>query len=75
MIAAAFATGALFAIGLLLSGMTTPAKVIGFLDVGAAWDPTLAFVMAGAIAVHAPIVFVGAMIAGIAVTRAVRRDR
>jgi uncharacterized membrane protein YedE/YeeE len=51
----AFATGALFAIGLVLSGMTAPAKVVGFLDVGGAWDPTLAFVMAGAIAVHAPI--------------------
>jgi uncharacterized membrane protein YedE/YeeE len=52
----AFATGALFAVGLLISGMTDPAKVIGFLDVGGAWDPTLAFVMAGAIAVHAPFV-------------------
>ncbi|MBA3540877.1 MAG: YeeE/YedE family protein [Deltaproteobacteria bacterium] len=46
-------TGALFAIGLVVSGMTSPAKVIGFLDVGGAWDPTLAFVMAGAVAVHA----------------------
>lgn len=47
--------GALFALGLLISGMTIPAKVIGFLDVGGAWDPSLAFVMAGAIAVYAPI--------------------
>lgn len=49
---AAFAAGALFAVGLLLAGMTRPERVIGFLDVGGAWDPTLAFVMAGAIAVH-----------------------
>ena len=45
--------GALFAIGLTVGGMTLPAKVIGFLDVGGAWDPQLAFVMAGAIAVYA----------------------
>ena len=52
----AVATGALFAVGLLLSGMASPAKVVGFLDVtGGAWDPSLAFVMAGAIAVHAPL--------------------
>lgn len=44
--------GALFGAGLVLSGMTNPAKVIGFLDVaGGQWDPSLAFVMAGAIAV------------------------
>lgn len=48
----AFVIGALFAVGLLLAGMTRPERVIGFLDVGGAWDPTLAFVMAGAIAVH-----------------------
>ena len=45
--------GALFGAGLLLSGMTDPAKVLGFLDVTGAWDPALAFVMVGAIAVHA----------------------
>jgi uncharacterized protein len=45
-------TGALFAIGLALSGMTQPAKVVGFLDVFGDWDPTLAFVMGGAVAVH-----------------------
>jgi uncharacterized membrane protein YedE/YeeE len=49
---AAFASGALFAVGLLLGGMTRPERVIGFLDLGGAWDPTLAFVMGGAIAVH-----------------------
>ena len=49
--AAAFAAGLLFGIGLLLSGMTDPGKVIGFLDVGGKWDPSLAFVMGGAILV------------------------
>jgi uncharacterized membrane protein YedE/YeeE len=44
--------GVLFAFGLALSGMTNPAKVIGFLDVTGAWDPSLAFVMGGAIAAH-----------------------
>jgi uncharacterized membrane protein YedE/YeeE len=47
------ASGALFAIGLAVSGMTDPAKVIGFLDVTGDWNPSLAFVMVGAIAVHA----------------------
>lgn len=51
-IAAAVVAGAVFAVGLVLAGMTQPSKVIGFLDVGGAWDPTLAFVMAGAIASH-----------------------
>ena len=45
----------LFGVGLVVSGMTEPAKVIGFLDVAGAWDPTLAFVMGGAICVHAPL--------------------
>ena len=44
--------GALFAAGLALSGMTVPAKVTGFLDVFGHWDPSLAFVMVGAIATH-----------------------
>lgn len=43
--------GALFGIGLLISGMANPAKVIGFLDVFGQWDPSLAFVMMGAILV------------------------
>jgi uncharacterized membrane protein YedE/YeeE len=47
--------GALFGGGLVLGGMTQPAKVIGFLDVTGAWDPSLAFVMGGAIAVFAPL--------------------
>jgi uncharacterized membrane protein YedE/YeeE len=52
-IAVAFVCGLVFAIGLGLAGMTSPAKVLAFLDVtSAAWDPTLAFVMAGAVGVH-----------------------
>jgi uncharacterized membrane protein YedE/YeeE len=46
-----FLVGLLFGLGLLLSGMTDPAKVLGFLDLFGAWDPSLAFVMGGAIAV------------------------
>ncbi len=45
-------SGTLFGVGLILAGMTRPAKVIAFLDVAGAWDPSLAFVMVGAIAVH-----------------------
>ncbi|MBK6006823.1 YeeE/YedE family protein [Ramlibacter ginsenosidimutans] len=43
--------GALFGVGLIVSGMADPAKVLGFLDLGGAWNPSLAFVMVGAIAV------------------------
>lgn len=46
-----FLVGLLFGLGLLLSGMTDPAKVLGFLDLFGAWDPSLALVMGGAIAV------------------------
>jgi uncharacterized membrane protein YedE/YeeE len=45
--------GLLFGIGLLLSGMGDPAKVLNFLDIFGTWDPSLAFVMGGAIAVTA----------------------
>lgn len=48
-----FLAGALFATGLGLSGMTQPAKVTAFLDFAGNWDPSLAFVMAGAIGVYA----------------------
>jgi uncharacterized membrane protein YedE/YeeE len=44
--------GALFGLGLAVSGMTDPRRVIGFLDVTGAWDPTLAFVMAGAVGTY-----------------------
>ena len=48
-----FLAGLLFALGLVLGGMTQPLKVIGFLDVsGGAWDPSLAFVMGGALLVY-----------------------
>jgi uncharacterized protein len=43
--------GLVFGIGLIVSGMANPAKVLGFLDIAGHWDPSLAFVMAGAIAV------------------------
>lgn len=45
----AFLAGVIFGIGLLLSGMANPAKVLGFLDLAGMWDPSLALVMAGAI--------------------------
>lgn len=48
-----FLLGILFAIGLCISGMTQPAKVLGFLDVFGAWDPALMFVMGGAVLVNA----------------------
>jgi len=46
-----FVVGLLFGLGLILAGMTDPAKVIGFLDLAGAWDPSLALVMGGAILV------------------------
>ena len=49
--ATAFLVGLLFGLGLCLSGMIDPSKVLGFLDLGGAWDPSLAFVMGGAAAV------------------------
>ena len=58
----AFASGLVFAIGLGIAGMTQPSRVLAFLDVlpygeagGGAWDPSLMFVMAGAIAVYMPV--------------------
>ena len=54
-IAVAFAVGIIFALGLAVSEMINPARVIGFLDVAGRWDPTLLLVMAGALAVTAPI--------------------
>ena len=47
----AFGVGLVFGIGLLISGMTDPSKIIGFLDLAGPWDPSLAFVMGGAVAV------------------------
>lgn len=48
MVLESFLCGLIFGLGLLISGMTQPAKVLGFLDVFGRWDPTLAFVMAAA---------------------------
>lgn len=47
-----FAAGAMFGTGLAISGMTDPARVIGFLDVFGKWDPALLFVMAGAVVTY-----------------------
>jgi uncharacterized membrane protein YedE/YeeE len=49
----ALVSGLLFALGLALSGMTRPSKVLGFLDISGDWDPSLLLVMVGAIAVYA----------------------
>lgn len=51
----AFVAGALFSVGLVISGMTQPSKVIGFLDFFGQWDPSLAFVMGGAVLVNAVV--------------------
>lgn len=60
----ALASGLLFGLGLIVSGMTEPAKVKGFLDLFGRWDPSLALVMGGAIAVGV-----------VAFARAARRER
>jgi uncharacterized membrane protein YedE/YeeE len=59
-----FFSGLVFGLGLILAGMTQPLKVKGFLDLAGAWDPSLAFVMGGAIA-----------FAAVAFARAARRTR
>ena len=61
----AFASGLVFGLGLILAGMANPAKVQGFLDLFGTWDPSLAFVMGGAIAVG---------LAAFAVARRMRRS-
>jgi uncharacterized membrane protein YedE/YeeE len=55
MLAAAYAIGLIFGLGISISGMANPAKVLNFFDVAGSWDPSLAFVMGGALA----IAFVG----------------
>jgi uncharacterized membrane protein YedE/YeeE len=60
---ASFVAGLVFAVGLSVAGMTRPGKVLAFLDVFGRWDPSLAFVMVGA------IVFVGSMFVGMAIQR------
>ncbi|WP_394787282.1 DUF6691 family protein [Rhodoferax sp.] len=59
-----FVSGLIFGIGLILAGMTQPLKVKGFLDLAGAWDPSLALVMGGAIALGV-----------LAFARAKRQDR
>lgn len=59
-----FVSGLVFGIGLILAGMTEPLKIKGFLDLAGAWDPSLALVMGGAIALGV-----------VAFARARRRDR
>ncbi|MBD3898131.1 YeeE/YedE family protein [Halomonas sp. ML-15] len=46
---AGYVAGLLFGLGLAISGMTDPARVLGFLDLAGAWDPTLMFVLGGAV--------------------------
>lgn len=50
----AVAIGAIFGLGIVLSGMADPAKVMNFFDIAGTWDPSLAFVMAGALLVTGP---------------------
>ena len=50
-------SGCIFGFGLTVSSMTNPAKVIGFLDIFYSWDPSLGFVMAGAIIITSPILY------------------
>jgi uncharacterized protein len=54
MLLGALLSGLVFGFGLVISGMTQPAKVLGFLDIFGLWDPTLAFVMGAALAVSLP---------------------
>jgi uncharacterized protein len=53
-LASAFAIGLVFGLGITISGMINPAKVLNFFDIAGTWDPSLAFVMAGALAVAIP---------------------
>ena len=50
-------SGLIFGLGLTLSSMTNPAKVIGFLDITGNWDPSLMFVMIGAILISSPVFY------------------
>lgn len=53
-----FISGSIFGLGLTISSMTNPDKVLGFLDLFNNWDPSLAFVMGGAIIITAPMLFI-----------------
>ena len=50
-------SGLIFGLGLTFSSMTNPAKVIGFLDILGTWDPSLGFVMGGAILIATPLLY------------------
>jgi len=50
-------SGSIFGLGLTISSMTNPKKVIGFLDIFSNWDPSLAFVMGGAIIITSPVLY------------------
>jgi len=52
-----FLIGFLFSLGLGIAGMLQPAKIISFLDIFGSWDPSLLFVMIGAIGIHAPLYY------------------
>jgi uncharacterized membrane protein YedE/YeeE len=52
-----FVAGLVFGVGLIVSGLVNPSKVLGFLDLAGRWDPSLALVMAGAVAVGLPAFF------------------
>ncbi len=54
-LAIGFLTGLLFGAGLVVAGMTSPDKVLAFLDIAGAWDPSLAFVMGGAVLTGIPL--------------------
>lgn len=54
----AFVAGLIFGAGLLVAGMANPAKVLAFLDIAGSWDPSLAFVMIGAIGIGTPAFFI-----------------
>lgn len=58
LLAASLFAGLIFGLGLIVSGMANPAKVLGFLDLAGAWDPSLVLVMIGAIAVSAIAFFI-----------------
>ena len=51
-------SGVVFGLGLTISSMTNPAKVIGFLDIFGVWDPSLGFVMGGAILIASPFLYI-----------------
>jgi len=75
-VAGALVAGALFGVGLVISGMTDPRNVIGFLDFSGRWNPRLVAVMAGAVGVHATLLFLLGRVERLRALRPLpRRDR